>query len=170
MVLIIFFFSNSCFSFGKCVVFLFCFSIINFICSIISYMQVYHPNIDLEGNVCLNILREDWKPVLNINTVIYGLYHLFTVWLFFWIFPLSNFDNNIFFYLVCRNQITRIHWITMPLLCWERTQRCLNLTWGGQWLEGMSGKPFSHAVFRPFARYLQVPVQICYQCVKALGL
>nr|GMD84833.1 NEDD8-conjugating enzyme Ubc12 [Ipomoea batatas] len=40
--------------------------------------EVYHPNIDLEGNVCLNILREDWKPVLNINTVIYGLYHLFT--------------------------------------------------------------------------------------------
>ncbi|EEF52533.1 ubiquitin-conjugating enzyme m, putative [Ricinus communis] len=25
--------------------------------------KVYHPNIDLEGNVCLNILREDWKPV-----------------------------------------------------------------------------------------------------------
>ncbi len=24
--------------------------------------KVYHPNIDLEGNVCLNILREDWKP------------------------------------------------------------------------------------------------------------
>ncbi|XP_026456138.1 NEDD8-conjugating enzyme Ubc12-like isoform X2 [Papaver somniferum] len=40
--------------------------------------KVYHPNIDLEGNVCLNILREDWKPVLNINTVIYGLHHLFT--------------------------------------------------------------------------------------------
>ena len=39
-------------------------------------LQVYHPNIDLEGNVCLNILREDWKPVLNINTIIYGLYHL----------------------------------------------------------------------------------------------
>ncbi|CAN1344175.1 NEDD8-conjugating enzyme Ubc12 [Linum perenne] len=43
-----------------------------------SNLQVYHPNIDLEGNVCLNILREDWKPVLNINTIIYGLYHLFT--------------------------------------------------------------------------------------------
>lgn len=40
--------------------------------------KVYHPNIDLEGNVCLNILREDWKPVLNINTIIYGLNHLFT--------------------------------------------------------------------------------------------
>ncbi|MFS7911583.1 putative ubiquitin-conjugating enzyme E2, ubiquitin-conjugating enzyme/RWD [Helianthus anomalus] len=40
--------------------------------------KVYHPNIDLEGNVCLNILREDWNPILNINTIIYGLYHLFT--------------------------------------------------------------------------------------------
>ncbi|KAI8040353.1 hypothetical protein M5D96_006293 [Drosophila gunungcola] len=27
--------------------------------------QVYHPNIDLEGNVCLNILREDWNPEPN---------------------------------------------------------------------------------------------------------
>lgn len=35
--------------------------------------KVYHPNIDLEGNVCLNILREDWKPVLSINSIIYGL-------------------------------------------------------------------------------------------------
>lgn len=43
-----------------------------------SKIEVYHPNIDYEGNVCLNILREDWKPILNINTVIYGLIHLFT--------------------------------------------------------------------------------------------
>jgi len=39
--------------------------------------QVYHPNIDLEGNICLNILREDWKPVLTINSIIYGLQYLF---------------------------------------------------------------------------------------------
>ncbi|KAK9918997.1 hypothetical protein WJX75_008563 [Coccomyxa subellipsoidea] len=39
--------------------------------------KVFHPNIDLEGNVCLNILREDWKPVLSINSVIYGLQFLF---------------------------------------------------------------------------------------------
>ena len=42
-------------------------------------VQVFHPNIDLEGNVCLNILREDWKPVLSINSVIYGLQFLFLV-------------------------------------------------------------------------------------------
>lgn len=41
--------------------------------------KVYHPNIDLEGNVCLNILREDWKPVLSINSIIYGLQFLFLV-------------------------------------------------------------------------------------------
>ena len=35
--------------------------------------QIYHPNIDLEGHVCLNILREDWKPVFDINSVIYGV-------------------------------------------------------------------------------------------------
>jgi ubiquitin-protein ligase len=39
--------------------------------------KVYHPNIDLEGHVCLNILRDEWKPVLDINAVIYGLIYLF---------------------------------------------------------------------------------------------
>ena len=38
---------------------------------------IYHPNIDVEGNVCLNILRDDWKPVLGINAVILGLIFLF---------------------------------------------------------------------------------------------
>lgn len=39
--------------------------------------KVYHPNIDLEGNICLNILREDWKPVLNLHSVIVGIQFLF---------------------------------------------------------------------------------------------
>jgi len=39
--------------------------------------QIYHPNVDLEGNVCLNILREDWKPVLNLTSVMVGLQYLF---------------------------------------------------------------------------------------------
>ena len=39
--------------------------------------RIYHPNIDLDGNVCLNILREDWNPVLDLNAVLYGLQFLF---------------------------------------------------------------------------------------------
>jgi ubiquitin-conjugating enzyme E2 M len=39
--------------------------------------QIFHPNIDMQGNVCLNILRADWKPVLGINAVILGLIFLF---------------------------------------------------------------------------------------------
>ena len=39
--------------------------------------KIYHPNIDLEGNVCLNILREDWKPVLNLQSIVVGLQFLF---------------------------------------------------------------------------------------------
>ncbi|KAJ1646966.1 NEDD8-conjugating protein ubc12 [Coemansia erecta] len=38
---------------------------------------IFHPNIDTEGHVCLNVLREDWKPVLNIQSVIFGLQMLF---------------------------------------------------------------------------------------------
>jgi len=38
---------------------------------------VYHPNIDWEGKVCLNILRQDWMPVLSLGSVIFGLMTLF---------------------------------------------------------------------------------------------
>ena len=38
---------------------------------------IYHPNIDTAGNVCLNILRADWKPILGVNSVILGLIFLF---------------------------------------------------------------------------------------------
>ena len=37
---------------------------------------IFHPNIDMEGHVCLNILREDWKPVLTIQSVMMGLQFL----------------------------------------------------------------------------------------------
>jgi len=37
---------------------------------------VWHPNIDMEGHVCLNILREDWKPVLNMQSVVFGLQYI----------------------------------------------------------------------------------------------
>lgn len=41
-------------------------------------LQLYHPNIDWEGHVCLNILRRDWVPVLTLSAVVVGLATLFT--------------------------------------------------------------------------------------------
>eukprot|EP01126_Amoeba_proteus_P061653 TRINITY_DN82_c0_g1_i1.p1 TRINITY_DN82_c0_g1~~TRINITY_DN82_c0_g1_i1.p1 ORF type:complete len:224 (-),score=42.76 TRINITY_DN82_c0_g1_i1:109-780(-) len=39
--------------------------------------RVYHPNIDLNGRVCLNILRSEWNPCLGISHVLMGLMTLF---------------------------------------------------------------------------------------------
>lgn len=39
--------------------------------------KIYHPNIDMEGHVCLNILRNDWKPTLTLQLVFAGILHLF---------------------------------------------------------------------------------------------
>ncbi|KAG0657913.1 NEDD8-conjugating protein ubc12 [Monosporozyma unispora] len=39
--------------------------------------KIYHPNIDLDGKICLNILREDWRPVLDLQAIIIGLLFLF---------------------------------------------------------------------------------------------
>merc|ERR1712130_522830 len=39
--------------------------------------KIYHPNIDLQGNVCLNLLKADWRPILTVQQVIHGLIFLF---------------------------------------------------------------------------------------------
>ena len=39
--------------------------------------KVYHPNLDTQGNICLNVLREDWSPVQTVTSVIFGLLFLF---------------------------------------------------------------------------------------------
>lgn len=39
--------------------------------------RIYHPNIDIDGNVCLNLLREDWTPALDIQSILIGILYLF---------------------------------------------------------------------------------------------
>ena len=39
--------------------------------------NVYHPNIDLDGNICMSILRDEWHQMLTITEVIIGVLMLF---------------------------------------------------------------------------------------------
>jgi len=39
--------------------------------------KIYHPNIDLEGGVCVNVLRP-WKPTYNTQHILFGLLFLFS--------------------------------------------------------------------------------------------
>ena len=45
--------------------------------SVVCLNRIFHPNIDIKGRICLNILREDWSPVLDLNSIIVGLLFLF---------------------------------------------------------------------------------------------
>lgn len=38
---------------------------------------IYHPHISFEGKVCLNILRDGWRPNLTVNEILFGLLVLF---------------------------------------------------------------------------------------------
>ncbi|QLL33655.1 hypothetical protein HG536_0E05660 [Torulaspora globosa] len=39
--------------------------------------RIFHPNIDYQGKICLNILREDWSPALELQSVVIGIIFLF---------------------------------------------------------------------------------------------
>lgn len=41
---------------------------------IIKFMTpIYHPNISIMGDICLNILNNDWSPILNIRKTLLGI-------------------------------------------------------------------------------------------------
>jgi hypothetical protein len=100
--------------------------------------KIYHPNIDLDGNVCLNILREDWKPVLNLNAVIVGM-QVRCLWLRFcigdsrWInTPISSSSSS-------SSRMRLIPLIRMPQRTSALTVRALSGMCAPPWPAGPSG-------------------------------
>ena len=39
--------------------------------------KIYHPNIDYDGNVCLNLLKDGWNATYTAVNCIAGIYYLF---------------------------------------------------------------------------------------------
>ncbi|TPX32753.1 hypothetical protein SmJEL517_g04257 [Synchytrium microbalum] len=38
---------------------------------------MYHPNVDMSGNICLDILKEHWSAIYNVQTVLISIQSLF---------------------------------------------------------------------------------------------
>uniref|UniRef100_A0A8C9HS33 UBC core domain-containing protein n=3 Tax=Piliocolobus tephrosceles TaxID=591936 RepID=A0A8C9HS33_9PRIM len=52
---------------------------------IVCITKIFHPNVDENGNVCLNVLKLDWTPAISLQMLILGLLILLTVLLYIYI-------------------------------------------------------------------------------------